>query len=125
MDPSTITLISAIATPIALVAVAVINWRASVSARKASDSASNSAQLAAHTASFAAVKLDQVATVGQQIHTIVNSQNTKLLKMIAEMTARIAKDHPHDDGAQRAAADAASAVTDKLESDVEAHSPEK
>ena len=99
MEFSLIELLSAIATPIGLVLVAVINWWAASDARK-------SAQEALQTAKLSITKIDQV-------HTIVNSQNTRLLQVVADLTARIARDNPSDDGAQTAAAEAASNVKAK------------
>jgi hypothetical protein len=136
------TLMTGVATPVAVIGAAVITVRgqraaieASVAAQSAAANAALKVQQATAQASESArqlilaaklgndkidqsnVKLDQIALTGEKVHTIVNSQNTKLLQVVAAALARIAKENPHDKQAQIDAADAAEAANVKVAAD--------
>jgi len=48
----------------------------------------------------------RVKRIAESTHTIVNSQRSKMIRLIAILTRRIAKENPQDDEAQREAMEA-------------------
>ena len=113
---------------VAVVAGAIINWRAAVRATRAAgkaqdataraqldairaqEAASKAAAQAAdaaarliETAQTSNAKLDRIAKTGDATHKIVNSQRTVMLSLVAALAERIAAENPQDTAAQTAA----------------------
>jgi hypothetical protein len=110
-----VTLISTIATPMGLIVVAGINMKAASEAR-------DSAQAAGQAAAKTNQTVISIATVTQQVHRVVNSQQTNLLQIVATLSARVARENPEDIEAQKAAVDAAAAFAAKIDADARVES---
>ena len=125
MEPVAVTIVTAFATPVALVVVAVINFTSLRRAAKDAKAAQDAARLASEQAEHAMsaqdlasketkASLEDISKITHITHTIVNSQHTKLLQLVANLTARVASDNPHDAKAQSDAIDAAKGVDGHL-----------
>lgn len=126
IDPTIIALVTAVLTPVGLLGVAGINYMGQAQARKDARAAQAAASQAAEAALGAEhrqiavaketnVKLSDLQDTAHVIHTIVNSHHTRLLQLVANLTARVAAENPHDVQAQEDAKQATLAIGQHLE----------
>ena len=90
--------------PLIVVVTAIIGN--SIVTHQAGRKAEKAAAEAARLLLKADVKLDSIQKTTDNTHTIVNSQRTTMLRMVAVLARRVAKENPDDDAAQRAADEA-------------------
>lgn len=79
---------------------------AQADAAKAQEAAAEAAAELVRTARVTGARLDAIDSTTKTIHTIVNSQRTEMLKVMAALARRVATDNPDDPAAQQAAAQA-------------------
>ncbi len=126
IDAATVSLATALATLGGVLAVGAINTWTAVQARRDARSAQHAAIAAANhvavseqrqstAAEASAATLSDIKETVHIVHTIVNSEHTKLLQLVARLAARVAIENPQDAEAQRDAAEAVAGTTHGLQ----------
>jgi hypothetical protein len=109
LDPNVMVALGlAMAPTIAIAFSTILNYFTAKQARLATERV---AVVAAAASKENSRKLDDITDTTHIIHTIVNSQHTKLLQLVANLAKRIAEENPNDASAQEDAKEAAAGVS--------------